>query len=523
MAEGSNGQGTTRAGIRSCPPSHAAVLPALLSELEAEMDGLLTTQHHELRSQLRAFATRAATGQCSGTAQETFRRDSTASVELVRDGLSPEIMDVPMPGHCYEVCIASEAEGLGHQLDNFFPKVRLVNGAIRMAEGEQKPRADFDLDDNGRQSMLSLWEAICRACNACTGREDPRMRDHFTDSLGIFQRRVFKVYVETVNDMNVLLPVGIPRITYGSKIPWQFVVKSVVDWAREAVDVAAVSCDASRRRAPAQSYTEVPPLKVGLVPVEADAGDRPVHMYAEEMACMVVMGKANQEGVITIDAAISAVKNYGRSGAGKELFKEHKWANRPGMMKIAALLRSMDLLKGFHEFDDADFQPITNDVGFPSWMYSITIKTDADDGGHPMSSQIFLEKLVKLKTVVGTLVPRPVDSLLYLDGVGKDWPACFGEVSHLFTLLRANPGYIATEGQAKQEYGADANARGAHAWAKDACLWLLDHWAGTGEMATVDALLQEDVKQFQAFAYEGFVSDAYNTVLGGEASDGQFD
>ena len=141
-----------------------------------------------------------------------------------------------------QVCVASEAEGLGHQLDNFFPKVLIDGGAIRLADGEQKPSADFALDEKGRQIMLSFWEEICKACNVCTGREDPRMRDHFTDSLGIFQCRVFKVYVETVNDMNVLLPAGQPRIKYGRTIPWQFVVKAVPDWAREAVDVAAALC-----------------------------------------------------------------------------------------------------------------------------------------------------------------------------------------------------------------------------------------------------------------------------------------
>jgi len=167
MAEGSNGQGTTRAGIRSCPPSHAAVLPALLSELEAEMDGLLTTQHHELRSQLRAFATRAATGQCSGTAQETFRRDSTASVELVRDGLSPEIMDVPMPGHCYEEAGVSRLPApVIH--DKWSPETPVVPTAprpnLRMAEalGEGTPPDISDEDEQTANTFRSSPSAVGR-------------------------------------------------------------------------------------------------------------------------------------------------------------------------------------------------------------------------------------------------------------------------------------------------------------------------------------------------------------------------
>ena len=80
------------------------------------------------------------------------------------------------------------------------------------------------------------------------------MYEHFTDSLGIFKCRVLKLYVETVNDANVLRPQGARKIAFAKSIPWQFVVKAAMDWAREAVDVAAVSCDASRRRAPVRSF-----------------------------------------------------------------------------------------------------------------------------------------------------------------------------------------------------------------------------------------------------------------------------
>ena len=116
------------------------------------------------------------------------------------------------------VCLASEVEGLQYQLDNFFPRVeRTEGGGLRFLDGAQEPLKQFILEEKGRKILLSFWEQICKACNTCHGRADPRMRDHFTDSLGIFQCRVFKVYVETVNDMNILLPTGVAKIPKGSR------------------------------------------------------------------------------------------------------------------------------------------------------------------------------------------------------------------------------------------------------------------------------------------------------------------
>jgi hypothetical protein len=77
-------------------------MPTLLSEFEAEMDGLLTRQDQELRSRLQAFVARASTGRCPGAAQEVFDRGPNGSLELLRGGRGPEMTDIPMPGHCYE-------------------------------------------------------------------------------------------------------------------------------------------------------------------------------------------------------------------------------------------------------------------------------------------------------------------------------------------------------------------------------------------------------------------------------------
>ncbi|CAK0895539.1 unnamed protein product [Prorocentrum cordatum] len=133
-------------------------------------------------------------------------------------------------------------------------------------------------------------------------------------------------------------------------------------------------------------------------------------MYAEEVACMVVMGKVDSRGDIPIGKAIDAVKNYGRSGLGKELFKQHKWANRPGMMRVAELLRSVGLVAGFQELDDTAFTPINgSEPPFPPWMHSIRIKTMAGDDA-PISMQIFMDRQSKLKNEMGTAVPRSAES-----------------------------------------------------------------------------------------------------------------
>ena len=99
------------------------------------------------------------------------------------------------------VCLASEAEGLQHQLNNFFPNVALVDGVIKAidtVEDEELPK-EFILEDQGRLLMLDFWNEICEACNKCRGCEDPRMRDHFTDSLGIFLSRTFKLYINVIS------------------------------------------------------------------------------------------------------------------------------------------------------------------------------------------------------------------------------------------------------------------------------------------------------------------------------------
>ena len=56
------------------------------------------------------------------------------------------------------VCLASEAEGLQHQLDNFFPNVALVEGVIKAVDtDEESPVKEFILEDQGRLLMLDFW------------------------------------------------------------------------------------------------------------------------------------------------------------------------------------------------------------------------------------------------------------------------------------------------------------------------------------------------------------------------------
>ena len=132
---------------------------------------------------------------------------------LNNDALTTKTEDIESRiGADCAVCLASEGEGLQHQLDNFFPDVNLVEGVIRVVPNEHDRIQQFVLEETGRKVLLSFWEQVCKACNVCRGRDDARMRDHFTDSLGIFQCRVVKVYVETVNDMNVILPQGLRRV-----------------------------------------------------------------------------------------------------------------------------------------------------------------------------------------------------------------------------------------------------------------------------------------------------------------------
>ena len=311
--------------------------------------------------------------------------------------------------------------------------------------------------------------------------------------------------------MNSIWRQGLPRIGYGKIIPWQFVIKAAVDWAREAVDVAAVSSDASRRRAPAQSYTEVPPLQVELPLLAAAHQERSFYMYAEEMVCLVLLSKVDAAGAISVAAAITAVKNYARSGVGKALFKDHKWANRGGIMQAMQLLRSVGLLAGFVEFEGEECTPILAETAFPPWIYSFTVKTLGDAASH-IVTRIFEDRLKRNRNQVGTAVPRSVGGMDYMDTVGNDWPACLDEASQLFKVLQDTPEWWTAQADVKGRYEADADSRAipSDAIVRVACVWLVESWVETAATPTVKELLRKGLEEFQAFVFEAFISDAYN-------------
>ena len=260
-------------------------------------------------------------------------------------------------------CEASEVQGLQHQLSQFFKKVTKAGNSIEVAAGQVTPRKEFRLEAKGRKILLGIWAEICKACNQCRGQEDPRVHDHMTDSLGIIYSRAFKVFIETINDMNLVIPDTAAKIVYAATVPWQFVIKAIVDWASEAGDVTAISNDASRRRPPAQAYTEAPPLS-SATGLTDESEDSTVIMYAEEVACLVVLDHVDVAGTITVDKAINCIKNYSRSGFGKELYKEIKWANRPGVSKVMNIFHSVGLLGGYVELDGGGLEQV-GDTGFP--------------------------------------------------------------------------------------------------------------------------------------------------------------
>ena len=229
------------------------------------------------------------------------------------------------------------------------------------------PRKEFRLEAKGRKILLGIWAEICKACNQCRGQEDPRVHDHMTDSLGIIYSRAFKVFIETINDMNLVIPDTAAKIVYAATVPWQFVIKAIVDWASEAGDVTAISNDASRRRPPAQAYTEAPPLS-SATGLTDESEDSTVIMYAEEVACLVVLDHVDVTGTITVDKAINCIKNYSRSGFGKELYKEIKWANRPGVSKVMNIFHSVGLLGGYVELDGGGLEQV-GDTGFPDRFF----------------------------------------------------------------------------------------------------------------------------------------------------------
>lgn len=162
-AEGNSSHGTTPVGhclhaSRDWPPNHAAVLPALMSELEAEMDELLTRQHQELRSRLQAFAARAARGQCSGAAPESFHQGSSGGFELASESHSPEMMDIPMPGHCYE---DSGVKTLQTEVinDKWSPPTSVVPSAPRLNNRGPEDFGDvnpLDVSDDDGQSINAI-------------------------------------------------------------------------------------------------------------------------------------------------------------------------------------------------------------------------------------------------------------------------------------------------------------------------------------------------------------------------------
>ena len=59
--------------------------------------------------------------------------------------------------------------------------------------------ATVELEETGCKVCLGFWKEMCKACNTCRGRADPRMHDFFTDSLASMQRRGLNVFLETVN------------------------------------------------------------------------------------------------------------------------------------------------------------------------------------------------------------------------------------------------------------------------------------------------------------------------------------
>ncbi len=56
-----------------------------------------------------------------------------------------------------------------------------------------------------------------------------------------------------------------PAMTMPTEIPWQFVVKAAVDWAREAVDVRAIFNDAAARKSKGMEHSDVPAVQVAKI------------------------------------------------------------------------------------------------------------------------------------------------------------------------------------------------------------------------------------------------------------------
>lgn len=160
-----------------------------MSEFEAEMDGLLTRQRHELRSRLQAFVARAAAGQCSGAAREVSDR----SVELVREGCSSDLLNMPMPGHCCEdpgmnilqAPVVSDKRSPMTSVVPSAPKLHIRPSDLASLGDVTPP--DISDDDDGIDAMKSSPSAIMRM--SAVSRQVARGKTQLRATLKLEQKR----------------------------------------------------------------------------------------------------------------------------------------------------------------------------------------------------------------------------------------------------------------------------------------------------------------------------------------------
>ena len=335
-------------------------------------------------------------------------------------------------------CRKAEVVSLEKQMDLLHPDVTLVDGDICVAGEHPHPRPlIFESDELGKKLLILFWKAVCQAINKCRqpgpdgqpeGSEIPsslqgRLVDHFTDSLGQIRRLSFKTYLETVSDAWCVadLP-GMPTIS--TVVPHQFILKAIVEWAREAVDVSACFSDALGRRAPAAVHHEIPALERLPPPPPESKPQGVMKITAEELFCFLIWNecnKINENGQVVVQKLVVQLGNKCRTGLVKEAVSEFKWANRTGVHTCLRVLIQMGVLGAVKAEENGADLNISWNTDLPQWIYSISMKKEAECD---YIGQYFLARMqeVKSRMVDWQILARSTDALNPLfDFCWEDW------------------------------------------------------------------------------------------------------